>query len=72
MKITGISRKGRTITLKGSFQPGDLKTILEAANAGMLTVPTNPNQLAMVLTSQVEDSDSQEKEAAHERSAPDQ
>lgn len=39
MRIDKITRKGRTITLKGSFQPGDLRPILNAANQGVFSVP---------------------------------
>jgi hypothetical protein len=39
MRIDRISRKGKTITLKGSFQPGDLRHVLDMANKGAFAVP---------------------------------
>jgi hypothetical protein len=57
MKITSISKRGRTITLKGSFQRKDLAVILDAADKGKLTMPVSPHQLALELTAQVESMD---------------
>ena len=38
MKITSIRRRGRTITIKGSFQRADLRHVLELANTGQLAL----------------------------------
>lgn len=36
MKVKRITRKSKTITLTGSFQPSDLRKVLAAADAGLL------------------------------------
>ena len=38
MKITSIRRRGRTITIRGSFQRADLRHVLELANTGQLVL----------------------------------
>ena len=38
MKITSIRRRGRTITIRGSFQREDLRHVLELANTGQLAL----------------------------------
>lgn len=37
MRIDGVRKRGRTILIRGSFQPEDLRRVLDMANAGMLT-----------------------------------
>ena len=45
MKITSIRRRGRTITIRGSFQRADLRHVLELANTGQLALtPEAPAQ----------------------------
>lgn len=39
MRINKIIRKGRTIELRGSFRPGELRTVLEMANRGEFAMP---------------------------------
>ncbi len=41
MRIDSVRKRGRTITLRGSFQPEDLRRVLDMANAGTLTRTTS-------------------------------
>jgi hypothetical protein len=50
MKITSIRRRGRTITIKGSFQRADLRHVLELANTGQLALtPEAPERQPLLV-----------------------